>query len=379
MKVLYDHQAFTFQHFGGVSRCFCELIRRFPQNVKYEISILQSSNEHLLQSNLVGQIPPASYDKQIYLQRFHFRGRNRLWDKVLMNWPWFQPAEKQNMKWSIEKIKKGNWDVFHPTFFDPYFLPYIGEKPYVITVHDMISELYSGFEAQAKNKAQVVKRASAIVAVSENTKRDLCELLNVPESKVHVIYHGGPKQETISEVPLVEGKYILYVGNREKYKLFNKTLLAFSMFHNQHQDVKLVCTGKLFTLDENKLMRRIGVEDNVIHRSPSDDELKNLYAYAMAFIYPSEYEGFGMPILEAYAYGCPVLLNRKSCFPEIAGDVALYFDTDEEVSIVDSMNDIYNCSESQHTNLIERGYKRLADFSWEKSATQLIKLYESVI
>lgn len=379
MKVLFDYQAFTMQYFGGVSKCFCELISRFPEDVSYQISIKQCNNEHLIKSNLVNMVEPVANDKIKYLQRFRFRGRGKLWDKVLLRCPWFQPADKINQKYSIESLKQNNWDVFHPTFFDPYFMYYVGNKPYVITVHDMISELYTGMKEQAKHKKQVVKGASAIIAVSENTKKDLCDILKVPEKKVHVIYHGGPPKETISEAPLINDKYILFVGNRNRYKMFSRLLSEFSVFYQDHPDIRLVCTGKPFTYNEIKQLQKYGLTDVIIHLTPTDVELKNLYAYAFAFIYPSEYEGFGMPILEAYAYGCPLILNQKSCFPEIAADAALYFNTSEDNSIQNALETIVNYSADQLNQLVEKGYNRLANFSWEKSANQLISVYKSVI
>lgn len=379
MKILYDHQAFTFQYFGGVSKCFCELISRLPQDVKYEISIKQSANEHLKNSNLVEPVCPVKFDKQMYLKMVHFRGRSRFWNEVLMRIPWFMPAEKVNTNWSITTLRRNDWDVFHPTFFNPYFLPYLNNKPYVITVHDMISELYPKMKEQALQKAQVVRKASAIIAVSENTKKDLCELLNIPEKKVHVIYHGGPKQEMINENPLIKSKYILFAGHRKGYKLFDKTLIEFMTFHRHCPDVKLLCTGIPFEFQEIKMIRKWRLEDAVIYFRPTDQELKNLYANALAFIYPSEYEGFGMPILEAFAYGCPVLLNKKSCFPEIAKDAALYFDTSVDGSMHDVMEKIYSYTSKQRSSLVEMGYKRLSGFSWNDSAKKLVEVYKSVM
>ena len=379
MKVLYDYQAFTMQYFGGVSRCFCELISRFPEDVSYKISIKQCNNEHLMKSNLVGKLEPVTFDKIKYLQHYQFRGHGKFWDNILLRWPWFQPADKINQKYSIESLKQYNWDVFHPTFFDPYFMRYVGNRPYIITVHDMISELYADMKEQAKHKKEVVRKASAIIAVSENTKKDLCDILKIPEKKVHVIYHGGPKQETISEVPLIDNKYILYVGNRNGYKMFPKLLSEFSVFYQKHSNIKLVCTGKPFSHNEIKQIQEYKINDGVIHLRATDIELRNLYAHALAFIYPSEYEGFGMPILEAYAYGCPILLNKKSCFPEIAADAALYFNTNEDSSISNALETIDSYSTDQRNRLVEKGYNRLANFSWEKSANQLINIYKSVI
>ena len=381
MKVLFDHQAFTFQHFGGVSKCFCELIRNLPDNVNYSISIRQSANIHLRESNLVAEIETVKYDKQKYLQDFKFPGRHRVWDDVLLKFPLFKPAEKINKEYSKYVLKHENWDIFHPTFFDPYFLEHIQNKPYVITVHDMIAELYPHLHLtrQKDYKRKVVSRASAIIAVSENTKQDLCKILNVPEEKVHVIYHGGPLPQKVSERPTIEGKYFLYVGNRNGYKNFGKTVAAFVELHKQYQNIKLVCTGHSFSSPEIMMFKQYKIEDNIIYIRPTDEELKNLYSYALAFIYPSDYEGFGLPILEAYAQGCPVLLNNKSCFPEIAKDAALYFDTNNKLSLVEVMREVMNFTSEQRMALLKKEHERLSFFSWKNSAIQLSKVYESIL
>ena len=108
-------------------------------------------------------------------------------------------------------------------------------------------------------------------------------------------------------------------------------------------------------------------------------ELKNLYANAIAFIFPSLYEGFGIPILEAFAYGCPVLLNNTSCFPEIAGDAALFFDSKPGKSdLCEKLDFIYN-NNSFRDELIGRGYQRLDGFSWKESSQKLADVYTSVL
>jgi glycosyltransferase involved in cell wall biosynthesis len=117
----------------------------------------------------------------------------------------------------------------------------------------------------------------------------------------------------------------------------------------------------------------------VVHFSATDENVKNLYAHAVAFVYPSLYEGFGMPILEAFAYGCPVLLNNKSCFPEIAGDAAVYFLLDEQGSdLVEKMKMAFSWSNEERESIIQSGYERLNLYSWQKSAEQLKDLYVSI-
>lgn len=383
MKVLYDYQAFTMQHFGGVSKCFCELLMHKPKDLDYEIAISQSNNSHLIDSNLVDNLVYPAMDYQVFAKRFPHLAKHKIY-KLLNILGLIKGAEKLNKKESILKLKEKKFDVFHATFFDDYFLPYIGDKPFVITVHDMMPEIFPDYfkkpNPETKRKKELCEKAAAVIAVSENTKKDLIRIMDIPEEKIHVIYHGGPNIDNSFSLPLVRGEYFLYVGQRDAYKNFHQTLMDFSLFHRQFPLVKLVCTGKPFSSSENKLIRELELRQNVIYIRPTDIELLNLYHYAIAFIYPSLYEGFGMPILEAFACGCPVLLNNKSCFPEIARDAALYFESDASNStLVDCLIQIYKMNRNDREALVKNGYRRLAFYNWTQSSLLLYNIYKKII
>ena len=383
MKVLYDYQAFTMQHFGGVSKCFCELLMHKPKDLDYEIAISQSNNSHLIDSNLVDNLVYPAMDYQVFAKRFPYLAKHKIY-KLLNILGLIKGAEKLNKKESILKLKEKKFDVFHATFFDDYFLPYIGDKPFVITVHDMMPEIFPDYfkkpNPETKRKKELCEKAAAVIAVSENTKKDLIRIMDIPEEKIHVIYHGGPNIDNSFSLPLVRGEYFLYVGQRDAYKNFHQTLMDFSLFHRQFPLVKLVFTGKPFSSSENKLIRELELRQNVIYIRPTDIELLNLYHYAIAFIYPSLYEGFGMPILEAFACGCPVLLNNKSCFPEIAGDAALYFESDASNStLVDCLIQIYKMNRNDREALVKNGYRRLACYNWTQSSLLLYNIYKKII
>lgn len=383
MKVLYDSQAFTMQKFGGVSKCFCELIAHLPKEVQWEVGIKESDNFHLHDSIM----PHLPYSQHINLEHFlckkSFRGKGRIFVAANKYLPGFISTEGINRQYTIELLKRGDYDVFHPTFFDDYFLPYLNGKPFVLTVHDMIPELFPQYfkknNPETKRKLLLCTKAAAIVAVSENTKKDLCRIMNIPEEKIHVIYHGGPESKNIEEPPIITEPYFLYVGGRGGYKNFSTLLNGFALFTQQRGGIKLVCTGNSLNKKEMKEIQSLHLTDQVIQIKASDQKLANLYAYAIAFIYPSLYEGFGMPILEAYAYGCPVILNKRSCFPEIAGDAAIYFDTDDNASfIAESLAVAVNLSDEQRRQLIALQKSRLEKYSWQHSSQQLAQLYASL-
>lgn len=383
MKVLYDHQAFTMQHFGGVSKCFCELLIHKPKDLDYEIAISQSNNSHLIDSNLVDNLVYPAMDYQVFSKRFPHLAKHKIY-KLLNILGLIKGAEKLNKEESILKLKEKKFDVFHATFFDDYFLPYIGDKPFVITVHDMMPEIFPDYfrkpNPETKRKKELCEKAAAVIAVSENTKKDLIRIMDIPEEKIHVVYHGGPNIVNSFSLPLVQGEYFLYVGQRDAYKNFHQTLKDFSLFHRQFPLVKLVCTGKPFSSSENKQIRELGLLQNVIYIRPTDIELLNLYHYAIAFIYPSLYEGFGMPILEAFACGCPVLLNNISCFPEIAGDAALYFESDSSNSnLLELLINYYSRKTALKDQLVCKGYCRLQKYSWDKSSNKLFNIYAGLV
>ena len=381
MKILYDHQAFTMQYFGGISKCFCELIEHRSVGMKYEISIKQSNNIHLRDSNLLSNLQPVSLDYKSFLPNTSFKGKHWLYSHIISNI--FATTEKLNERMSIDAIIKGEYDVFHPTFFSTYFLPYINNKPFVITIHDMIPEIYpqyfSKWYEESAIKRILCEKAKAIVAVSNQTKQDLIRLFGIDEKKIHVVYHGTPHMDNFMVERIVDDEYFLYVGQRGGYKNFIRTLFDFTTFLKQHKDVKLVCTGSNFNENERHIISELGIKHNLVYIKATEREMMSLYQNAIAFIYPSLYEGFGMPILEAFVNKCPVLLNAKSCFPEIGGDAALYFNSDDKGSnLIEMLEYIYNCNDSERDYLIKKGCSRTKSFTWNNASLELENVYKSL-
>lgn len=382
MKVLYDPQAFDMQTHGGVSRCFAELYAHRPAFVDASISIKETNNVYLKDLGF-----PEAGDvykhflcaKDTKLKHFLFKltynlkyGKFSRWDK--------RPLINQYETESV--IKKGDFDIFHPTFFDDYFLPFLGKKPFVITVHDMIPEIFSMDHSQAKQKLAVIPKAAHIIAVSGQTKKDLVRIMNVPEEKVSVVYHGADEEPYIpsSTAPFAE-EYILYVGTRYEYKNFTAFCKSCVGILKRHPQLKIVCTGVPFSPEEIQLFESLGIKDRMLHRFvQTRQELFDLYHYAITFVYPSKYEGFGMPILEAYKADCPVMLNRASCFPEIAGDAAVFFDLNSEKSdFEEQFETLYRLTGDERGELIQRQRERMKLYSWSKSAAQLADVYKDVL
>lgn len=385
MNVLFDHQAFCNQMHGGVSRCFVELYRHLPVEVNAHIALRECNNSYIRE---YGICPEESEAYNHWLIEGNWHAKGRLFN--LYNWLrgehlyWNKKAF--NKQESIRLLQKADFDIFHPTYFDDYFLPYLSGKPFVLTIHDMIPEKYPQYfdqenDEQILGKRKLAPLASAIIAVSEKTKEDIIRILEVPEEKVHVIYHGCSFEKIANPKRLFDEPYILYVGDRKCYKNFRFFVRDVASVLDHHQELNVVCTGADFTNEEMVQMKQLGIHNRFIHRwVKSDAEFYSLYHYAKCFVYTSEYEGFGIPILEAYKADCPVLLNRASCFPEIAGDAAVYFTMKEfESNFTQVLESFLALTLKELTILRQKQKERLDYYSWNKSAKKLAEVYTSVL
>jgi glycosyltransferase involved in cell wall biosynthesis len=288
-------------------------------------------------------------------------------------------------------LKRQDFDLFHPTYYDPYFLRDLQRKPYVITVHDMIHEIFpnnfpSG-DPISTWKKQVLENADGIITVSESTKSDIIRFFHIDPERIHVIYHGNPFEEITnaaqykapSDSHFTAKPYILFVGNRSGYKNFDFFIDTVSALLHKYLELQVCCAGGgPFTARENEILRNLLISNRVHYFEPNDPLMKNLYINARAFVFPSLYEGFGLPVLEAFSCGCPVMLCNKSSLPEIGGDAALYFDPSDPVSFSNTMERLLT-DDTLRMQLIGRGHQRQKQFSWEKTATATRNVYEKLV
>ncbi|MCF0183385.1 MAG: glycosyltransferase family 4 protein [Bacteroidaceae bacterium] len=384
VKVLIGNEAFDAQTHGGVTRCFCELMRRMPSSVETQVGVLTTENVYLRQMGVpslderLAQMPLYSPSLRKLFYKIYKRGVG-----IRCHQPFAGKRTSPNAIYNCYLVGRQDYDVYHPTFFDQRFLRHIGRKPFVLTVHDMIVELFRDKYVRSDNqqivdKAALIPLASHIVAVSECTKRDLMDLFHVPEERITVIYHGSDEQPTTFGLQSpIDAPYLLYVGQRYENKQFDRFVEGSADFLRAHPEVKVVCTSVGFNKEELALLDRLHLKDRFVHRFVADDsELMSLYHHALAFVYPSLYEGFGIPILEAYQAACPVMLNHASCFPEIAGDAAIYFHLDGEHSdLTESLTQMYAMTADERKTLIDKQRERLSRFSWQRSAEQLAEVY----
>jgi glycosyltransferase involved in cell wall biosynthesis len=274
-------------------------------------------------------------------------------------------------------------DVYHPSYYYPFALSFVSKKTkIVVTVHDMIfelfAELFSRYNLIPWGRKKILKRADRIVAVSENTKNDLLSIYPwIDEKKIRVIYEGGfiTKEEKKIDRIMIPEKYVLYIGEKGYYKNFRTLFEAIKIIMEYNQDLYLVCVGG-GKAEIDKFY------DRVIQINCSDSELNYLYSHAKCFVYPSKYEGFGIPIVEAMEKGCPVILADTNVFREIAQDAALFFSVsefEESVKALVERIDLLLNDDVLRNEMIEKGKKRAKFFSWDDMVDQINSLYMEVI
>jgi len=387
MNVLYDHQIFTLQRYGGISRYFCELMDRFSQNpdIKFSIGLRASYNENLCNRHLLNPYW-SNRSKLLSGTQIIPYAQNTLHINFMKRLNYFNKPE------SVRLIKRQDFDIFHPTYYHHYFLEHLQGKPYVLTVHDMIHELYPDYfssnDPAVQWKKELIDHASAIIAVSEKTKSDILKITNVDPDRITVIYHGNPfesanhlreTQKLSSLPPVSEKSYLLFVGPRILYKNFIFFIESISGLLLQENDLHLCCAGGgAFTSEEKEMLRKLGICSKVHYIEPSEQILLQLYENALAFVFPSRYEGFGLPILEAFSCGCPVISSNTGSLPEIGGNSVAYFNPDDMQSITKAVENVLSDPGIQKY-LIMKGYERLKDFSWRKTAAKTKRVYENVL
>ncbi len=362
MRGAYDHQIFGWQRYGGISRYFFELARHIEVHEGVDLKIISPLfvNEYLLASGL----PVAG------IHALQIRRTGRLYRELNR---WLAPFAMRHYK----------PDLVHETYYSQGTVAPRRAKV-VITVHDMIHELFpadfSKWDATSKEKASAVKRADHVICVSENTRKDLVRILDVDPAKTSVVHHGYELSQAPAGIRRCNEAYILYVGSRGGYKNFDSLLQAYAASGHLHSNFRLVAFGggPLTASEQARVETLSRGKWHVHHFSGGDDVLADLYSFAEVFVYPSRYEGFGIPPLEAMSCACPVLCSDRSSLPEVVGDAAGFFDPESVDSLIDALNQVVSDSSFRQT-LINKGRLRCAEFSWKKCADETLEVYKRVI
>lgn len=366
MHIIYDHQAFTRQFFGGVSRYFVELVRRLAVQNDISVSVLAPLYiNHYLDELSHGIVQGRRVQKAPKAAGKLFNIYNRIIEKNFLD--------------------KNTIHLLHETYYSSKPAPVGGNVKTVLTVYDMIHEKFPGdfhkWDRTAHNKRLAMNRADHIICISETTRKDLLEEYHINPEKVSVIHLGfmpGPA-EASNNSSLIDGQYILYVGNRTGYKNFDRLLKAYASNEHLHNNFRLVCFGGGKPgISEYQAARSLGLDaDRVIWMAGSDKVLSSLYSSASAFVYPSLYEGFGIPPLEAMAHDCPVICSHEGSITEVVGDAGEYFNPYKEHDIASTIERVLS-DDDLAARLRDSGRNRLSMFTWDKCAKETLKLYNNL-
>jgi len=283
----------------------------------------------------------------------------------------------------------GHLDIFHTSdWLEPP-----AKCPKVTTVHDLAifkyPETFSprgghNIVSNLRRKLEWVKRESkVIIAVSENTKKDIVKILDIPSEKIKVIYEAGDevfgKKSTLRGIENakkkygISGNYILAVGTLEPRKNLKRLIMAFSKVR-RNSSLSLVIAGNAGWGGELEGLQGKILGVRFLGYVPKED-LAPLYAGAQCFVYPSLYEGFGLPILEAMASGCPVVTSNISSLPEVAGEMAVLVDPENIRDITEGIKEAI----TKREEFIKKGFERAKEFSWEKTARQTLEVYQNLL
>lgn len=360
MKVLYDHQVFSSQEYGGISRYFFEVGSRVAAKSGVDGCVLCPwfVNNYL--------VAPSA------LTIHGGKARRRLRSAVAMRTinamlsPLFVQARK-------------SVDIYHETYFTRFDLSPRGSLK-VVTVHDMVHELFPdkfpAIDPTRGAKRAAILRADHVICVSENTRRDLLCYFDLDPSRISVVHHGSslsaPRSNADREC------FLLFVGARGPHKNFQTLLQAFASSTLPKEGFSLVCLGGgPFNSSELRQIDQLGLAGSVEQRSGRDEELVSLFRAASALVYPSLYEGFGIPPLEAMSCGCPVICSNTGSLPEVVGDAAQLFCPNSLEELRFAMESVAY-SPSRISELIDAGYVQAARFSWDESALQTLKIYTKI-
>jgi glycosyltransferase involved in cell wall biosynthesis len=279
-----------------------------------------------------------------------------------------------------------NKRIYHATYFSSLNLKKFENANFstVVTVFDLISEKYSEKKILSRPRIDIKKKsitsANHVICISQNTKKDLLEYYNVPEEKISVIYLGSNLQTSLSITPVLDQKipYLLFVGKRTGYKNFNLLLKAFSELKTLKSDFQIIAFGGgELELSELQTIKSLGIEKNVIHKSGDDAVLSALYKNAFALVYPSLYEGFGLPPIEAMKLGCPVIASNGGSIPEICREGALYFNPGSMDDLVSTLEESLKDPKIMKQK-ISNGRLISEEYTWEKTAFETYKVYKQL-
>lgn len=363
MKILYDYKIFYQQQFGGISSYFYNLAKE----------LYKTDNQFLFYSPI---------HKNFYL-------KNIKKQNIKGNYLKFLPSsgiklfEVINHNLTEKFIKNYKPDIIHETYYSQK--KYKTKTKIVCTVYDMINEVYPNFfknhEQISFTKRETINRADKIICISNKTKEDLINYFSIDENKIDVVYLASGFQNNTSMINSKKKypNHILFVGSRHGYKNYSNFISAYSKSKNLKENFKIIFFGgeRVGKLDYRIIEQNKLDPHNIIFLNDKQTNLPFLYSNVTALVYPSFYEGFGLPIIEAMSFGCPVISSNGGALKEIGGDGIEYFNPMDVDDISFTLNKILSSNEILD-NQIKYGIKRSQKFSWEECTKKTIQVYKKI-
>ncbi len=355
---------------------------------RYVQKLIEGLEQADRQNDYLVFLRPENFDE--------YQPQNSRFKKVLANWRWYSLGEQLFFPRQLYRYKI---DLMHFTHFNA---PIFYFKPYVVTIHDLILQrfstakntLFGRLKYFGKNIGYkivirlVLARAKKIIAVSQFVKDDIIKSFGVAEEKISVVYEGAPDKIFNFQFSIfnlkkygIQKPYLLYVGNAYPHKNLARLVSAFKILRDDNRpDLQLVLVGgedyfyqqfKKANCDEKGVCFGGGV---VFAGFVPDEELGVLYQNAGVYVFPSLCEGFGLPPLEAMAYGAPVVSSSATCLPEILGPAAYYFDAANAADMAAKINEVLT-DENLRQKLIAQGFAQIKRYSWRRMAEETQKIY----
>lgn len=364
---------------GGIARMYRELLPRMADlEPKLEITLVNDGPLH-------GEIPHHERIRRLSLPPVRptlrpkgaartllyplRRGLGRLWDSVRQT-----------------RLGDGGGAIWHSTY---YTYPERWSGPQVVCLHDLIPENHPRFFADPlddvgrQRKRRCIENATAVVCVSAETLRLALIHYDLSRDRLAVIHHAAAPtfrrlDAYASLSPVVPTEpYFLYVGGRAAYKNFDLLLSAFAGW-NRSLDFRLAVVGGPWSREEQMRLRVLGVEARVVRiEDVDDDTLCQLYNRARALVFPSLEEGFGLPLVEAMACGCPIVASRIPSTIEIAGDIPVYFEIDDEAGCRAGLDLVLD--ETRFSDRTARGLVQAGRYSWDAAARAWLDVYSRAV
>jgi glycosyltransferase involved in cell wall biosynthesis len=371
LHLVIDGIIYQSQSTGGISRLFTEILPRMcvqDEAVDMTLFVVGNSSQALPAHPRIH--PLRIFDPQPFMRP------SFLWRTLE------EPARKAVLRL---RLGAGRGKIWHSTYFSE---PGRWEGRKVYTVADMIHERYPdlfggpGGDAFRALRKRCVLSADAVICISEATRNDIREIYDWDSDRLHVIHLAcsdffrslrGEEQEGSRPG---ERPFLLYVGSRAHYKNFDGLLRAYSRWEKR-RDVALLVVGPPWSSGEAESLRDLGVAEQVSLLTNVDDEaLCRLYNRAAAFLYPSLYEGFGIPLLEAMACGCPVVASRIATTVEIAGDCPIYFEALDGDSLLHALDQAMQ--EGRNSERTRGALAHAGGYSWDRTAAETLRVYRSL-